>query len=465
MSAALPPATAPSADLAGLFAAQSRFFQRGKTRDLRFRQDSLTALGDVIRRRQDDLLDALAADLGKPRLEAYLAEVYFVLAEIQMAVKQLPSWAKPRRVGSPFFQWPARSEIRREPLGCAVVLAPWNYPAQLSLSPLIGAVAGGNCVMLKPSELAPATATLLAEIVAEAFVPEHVTVVTGGAETGAALLELPFATWFYTGGERVGKLVAAAAAKTLAPVTLELGGKCPCLLDRGVPLDQSVERVVAGKFFNAGQTCVAPDFVLVPREDHKAFVEKALQAISDSFSGGAAQSDLARIISTSHYERLRRLLPEGSISVGEDDPASLHFAPRLVTAAEWESPLMSEEIFGPILPVLAYDDPEDVLHILRERPAPLALYSFSRNQSFHDRVMAAIPSGSVGVNDVMKQATNLNLPFGGVGASGTGRYRGRAGFDCFTYERSVTKRYFVKDIFLVKPPYGNRLDALKKFLR
>lgn len=458
-------ASSSSADLTGLFAAQKRFFQSGKTRNLHFRQGSLSALGEVIHRRQDDFLDALAADLGKPRLEAYLAEIYFVLAEIRLAVKKLPAWTKPQRVGTPFFQWPARSEIRREPLGCGVVIAPWNYPAQLSLSPLIGAVAGGNCVMLKPSEMAPATASLLTEIVAEVFSPEHVTVVTGGAETGSDLLKLPFDTWFYTGGERVGRHVAAAAARHMAPATLELGGKCPCLLDRDVPLDQSVERIVTAKFFNAGQTCVAPDFVLVPREDHEAFMAKALQLITDCYPGKMAHADLARIVSASHYERLRNLLPEGSISVGEDDPGSLHLAPRLVPEPAWDSPLMIEEIFGPILPVLAYDNLEEVLAILKERPAPLALYSFSQKQSFHDQVMSVIPSGSVCINDIMKQATNLNLPFGGVGTSGTGRYRGRAGFDCFTYERAVTKRYFLKDVFLVRPPYLNRLDSLKKFLR
>lgn len=454
-----------SADLTGLFTAQKRFFQTGKTRELRFRMDCLSALGEVIERRQEDLLDALSSDLGKPRLEAYVAEIYFVLAEIKLAVKRLPAWIKPSRVGTPFFQWPARSEIRREPLGCGLVIAPWNYPAQLSLSPLIGAVAGGNCVMLKPSEMAPATASLLAEILAEVFAPEHVAVVLGGSETGTALLELPFDTWFYTGGERVGRLVAAAAARHLAPVTLELGGKCPCLLDRGVPLDQSVERIVTAKFFNAGQTCVAPDFVLVPREDHEDFVAKAIQTMTECFPGETAYLDLAQIVSASHYERLRSLLPDESITVGEDDPDNLRLAPRLVPEAAWDSPLMKEEIFGPILPVLAYDHLEEVLAILQQRPAPLALYSFSQDQSFHDRVLASLPSGSVGINDVMKQATNLNLPFGGVGASGTGRYRGKAGFDCFTYERAVTKRYFLKDLFLVKPPYRNRLEALKKFLR
>jgi aldehyde dehydrogenase (NAD+) len=458
-------ANSTSADLSGLFTAQKGFFHSGKTRDLGFRQSSLSALGQVIHRRQDDLLDVLALDLGKPRLEAYLAEIYFVLAEIRLAVKRLPAWGKARRVATPFFQWPARSEILREPLGCGVVIAPWNYPAQLSLSPLIGAVAGGNCVMLKPSEMAPATANLLKEILEEVFSPEHVSVVTGGAETGAALLDLPFDAWFYTGGERVGRLVAAAAARNMAPVTLELGGKCPCLLDRNVPLDQSVERIVTAKMFNAGQTCVAPDFVLVPREDHEAFLAKAIQIINGCYPAETARSDFARIVSTTHYVRLRNLLPEKNICIGEDDPGNLHLAPRLVPEPDWDSPVMNEEIFGPILPVLAYDDLEEVIAILQKRPAPLALYSFSQRQSFHHQVISALPSGSVGINDVMKQATNLNLPFGGVGASGTGRYRGRAGFDCFTYERSMTKRYFLKDIFLVKPPYLNRLKTLKKLLR
>jgi aldehyde dehydrogenase (NAD+) len=454
----------PIYDLAGIVDTQKRFFASGKSQNLPHRLERLAKLEHEIIRQADALLAALASDLGKPALEAYVAEYHFVLTEIRLFRKNLVRWARPQRVGNPFFILPARSEIRRDPFGVALIAAPWNYPFQLSLSPLVAAVAAGNCVVLKPSELAPATSRLLSGIVAAVFDPAHVTVVEGGPETGEALLGLPFDFWFYTGSERVGRLYAEAAARTLTPIALELGGKCPCLVDTDVDLKLTVERVLSGKFFNAGQTCIAPDFVLVPESLKADFLAAAREILTTSY-GDDNPGDLACMISDSHYRRLESLSDPNEIRIGEDDPGSRRLAPRLIPDADWDSPSMREEIFGPVLPVIGYTCLEEAIARLARLPSPLALYVFSRNREVREHIATSIRSGSICFNDTLKQATNLGLPFGGVGPSGMGRYRGRAGFDCFTYARSVTRRFFLRDLFATRPPYGNQLEQLRKILR
>jgi len=451
-------------DLAGIVDTQKHFFAAGRSRNFADRLECLAKLELEIIRQGDALLVALSSDLGKPALEAYVAEYHFVLTEIRLFQKKLARWARPQRVGNPFFILPARSEIRREAYGVALIAAPWNYPFQLSLSPLVAAVAAGNCVVLKPSELAPATARLLSRIVAAVFDPAHVTVVEGGPELGKELLAQPFDFWFYTGSERVGRLYAEAAAKTLTPVALELGGKCPCLVDTDVDLKLAAERILGGKFFNAGQTCIAPDFVLVPESLKADFLATAREILTASY-GEENPDDLACMVSDSHYQRLRGLATPDEIRIGEDDPATRRLAPRLLPNADWDCPAMEEEIFGPVLPVIGYTSLDETLERLSRLPSPLALYVFSRNREVRERVAATIRSGSICFNDTLKQATNLSLPFGGVGPSGMGRYRGRAGFECFTYARSVTRRFFLRDLFATKPPYGNQLEQLRKILK
>jgi aldehyde dehydrogenase (NAD+) len=447
----------------GLCEIQRAFFESGRTRPLTFRRDTLRALAAELERRTGDALEALAADLGKPALEAWLAEIHFTRAEIRHFTKKLRQWAKPRRCRNPFYFLPARSEIRREPFGRVLVAGPWNYPLQLALGPLVAAVGAGNCVTLKPSELAPATSRFLAELVAAVFDPGHVSVVEGGAEIGASLLEEPFDFLFYTGGEQVGRIYAEAGARQLIPVTLELGGKCPCVVDRTVDLDLVVERVVTAKFFNAGQTCVAPDFVLVPSSLHDSFLEKAAAEVEVCY-GASTSPDLARIVNERHYDRLQSLIPPHAIKIGNDDRASRYLAPRIVPKAAWDSPAMQAEIFGPVLPVIAYDDLDAALGKLSNMPSPLAVYAFSKNRRTLEQVAASVRSGAVCFNDTMKQAANQYLPLGGVGPSGMGRYHGHAGFRDFTYERAVTRRWQIRDLFLVKPPYGNRLSVLRRFL-
>ena len=451
-------------DLAAIVDTQKAFFTSGNTLELTFRLEKLRVLEAVIKRRSEELLAALASDLGKPALEAYVSEYYFVLSEIRLFRRKLIRWSRPQRVGNPFYFFPARSEIRREPYGTVIIVAPWNYPFQLSISPLVAAVAAGNCVVLKPSEMAPATALLLAEIVTEVFESGHVTVVNGGPQIGKDLLELPFDFWFYTGNERIGRLYAEAGARTLTPAALELGGKCPCVVDTEVDLNIAAERIVSAKFFNAGQTCIAPDFVLVPEALKDTFVAKATAILIAAYGSGNS-GDLAVIVNQRHYQRLQSLITPGAIRVGEDDPAVRRLAPRLLPDAGWDSSAMQEEIFGPLLPVIAYTSLDEVLARLSRLPAPLALYAFSRDRKTREHIAASVRSGSICFNDILKQATNLNLPFGGVGNSGMGRYRGRAGFECFSYVRSVTRRYFSQDFFNLMPPYGDRLEKLRKILK
>jgi aldehyde dehydrogenase (NAD+) len=453
----------PHAHSAGAWARARACFAEGTTRPLEFRLSALRRLEEAIVREGDAILAALATDLGKPPLEAWLAEVHFVLAEIRLFRRRLRRWAKPRRVGNPFYVLPARSEIRREPHGTVLIAAPWNYPFQLSLNPLISAVAGGNTVVLKPSELAPATAALLERLLGSVFAPGHVEVVTGGPETGAALLECPFDLFFYTGSERVGRLYGEAAARHLAPVVLELGGKCPCLLDETIDLDLAVARIVSAKWFNAGQTCIAPDFVLVPESIRGSFVAKLSRQIETCYGTGVPR-DLSSIVSRSHFERLLGLVSGEVVTIGEDDPDRRLLAPRILAKASWEDAAMREEIFGPVLPVIGYDTLGEALDRLRARPVPLALYAFSRDRSVLEAAAAAVPSGSVCFNDAVKQAMNLALPFGGAGASGMGRYRGRAGFETFTRTRAVTRRFWVKDLFSTLPPYGEKVKWFRKWM-
>ncbi len=421
-------------DFPRLVETQRLFFASGEPKSLDFRLKKLALLENAIIRRSDDILAALNKDLGKPSLEAYLAEVHFVISEIRLFRKKLRQWSRPRRVGSPFYLQPARSEIRRDPYGIALIVAPWNYPFQLSMSPLIAALGAGNCVFLKPSDLAPSTSNIIAEIISEVFEARHVTSITGGPEVGKALLSLPFDYWFYTGGERIGKLYATAAAGSLAPITLELGGKCPCFLDADIDLDLAAARVASAKFFNAGQTCIAPDFVLVHNSIRHVFVEKLAAVITSHYTESGA-SDLSRIVSEDHYRRLKKLISGDAIRIGVDDPEALRLVPRILPQSDWSSPAMSEEVFGPILPILGYDSLEEAIERLRSLPSPLALYVFSRNSETLEKISGSIRSGSVCFNDAIKQATNLRLPFGGVGQSGMGRYHGRSGFETFSYER------------------------------
>jgi len=439
---------------------QRNFLDAGGMRNLTNRIIALKRLEKALIENETSILGALEEDLNKPELEAYLAEFYFLLQEIRLVIRSLKKWLKPRRVRNPFYFLPSRSWIAKSPYGSTLILAPWNYPIQLSLSPLISAVAAGNTVVLKPSEKSPSSEKLITRLIEECFPPEHVTVIAGDSTVAEELLEQSFDFIFFTGSTHIGRIVARKAAEKLTPCVLELGGKCPCIVDKSADLHLTAKRILAGKMMNAGQTCFAPDYVVV----HEDVKDKFVAELKSQLQNLPWEQDLAGIINQQHYDRLHNLVSDKDIKKGEDDPARLHLAPRIVPDTEWDDRIMQEELFGPILPVLTWSDSQELIHQLKCLPSPLALYCFSSDKAFSQKLLDQTKSGSVCINDTMKQAANLNLPFGGVGESGQGRYRGEAGLSAFSYERSITQRYFIKDPFEMLPPFTGKLDQLKKWL-
>ena len=441
---------------------QKEFFAAGHTRSWLARKHALNRLEKVLVERRDHVMEALAEDLGKPAVEAYLAEYYFLLQELRLIRKNLKRWLKSRRVGSPPYFQPCSSYVRRDPYGVVFIIAPWNYPIQLSLSPLIAAVAAGNTVILKPSEMATASERLLVDIIAAVFDPEHVAVVTGDAATVSDMLECDFDFVFFTGSTQVGKIVAQKSAKQLTPHILELGGKCPCIVDSSADIRVAAKRILAGKFFNGGQTCFAPDFVAVSAE----VKDELISAMQELLKAVPWNAEMARIINERHFCRLEKMLPQDCLVFGEDDIEGLRLAPRLVPDAQWDDDCMKEEIFGPILPVVTFKAEDDLLSRLSSYGSPLALYIFSTSRAMQNLLMRVIPSGGVCINDTMKQGSNLNIPFGGVGDSGYGRYRGKTGVEAFSFQRAVVNRpTWAPEMFELMPPYGDKIKMLKKFLR
>jgi len=432
------------------------FFRSGQTRPLAFRMQSLHRLQESIRHRQRDILHALNKDFSKSSFEGYATEVGYVLEELSFTLKHLPEWVEPQTVPTPLVHQPATSAIYPEPYGVALILAPWNYPFQLVMAPLIGAIAAGNCALLKPSEFTPATTAILKEIVHQCFDPAHVSVVEGAVPETQALLEERFDHIFFTGSTAVGRIVMEKAAKHLTPVVLELGGKSPCIVDRGVNLDMTARRIAWGKFVNAGQTCVAPDYVYVPNE-LKAELIAALCVQIQSFYGQNPKSsaDYPRIISDSHFERLSRLMQSGRVVFGGNSDASCRYiSPTLLDGVSWDDPVMQDEIFGPILPILGYDNLDEVFNEVASRPQPLALYFFSEDEGRQQRVLSELSFGGGCINDTLVHLANPHLPFGGVGPSGMGAYHGKYSFDTFSHHKSVMHRQLRLDLPVRYPPYG-----------
>lgn len=450
-----------------LLGRQQHFFQKGGTRTTSFRRRQLELLLHGIEQYEDRILTALYNDLGKRPYEGYLTEVGIVRDEIRHAVKRIGKWVRPRRVKTPYYHFPAVSTIYPEPYGSALIISPWNYPFQLAISPLIGAVAAGNTAVVKPSEYAPHTAEVIAEIIGHYFDPECIAVVTGDVETSKTLLEQPFDYIFFTGSTQVGRHVMAAAAKHLTPVTLELGGKSPCIVCADADIDSAAKKIASGKFINAGQTCIAPDYVMVDQ----SVKDELLKAIKDhivAFYGTNPQKspDYPRIINESHFNRLTGLLADTDVAFGgKSDRQSLYIAPTLLDNVDWDHPAMAEEIFGPILPVLAYEQLSQAVEQIRARSKPLALYVFTRDRGTETRVINDLSFGGGCVNDTLIHIATPYLPFGGIGASGMGRYHGKASFDTFTHEKSVMKNVSPIDNPFRFPPYKKSLNLLKKVLR
>lgn len=443
---------------------QREFFGTGQTKAAEFRLDQLKRLKQAVIQRQDAIVAAAKADLGRPEFEAYF-EIATV-GEIKLALKRLKAWMKPKCVLTSLNQFPAAAWIQPEPLGVVLIIGPWNYPFQLMISPLVGAIAAGNCAVLKPSELAPHTSKVVAELIQATFDPTYITVVEGDVETSQQLLAEKFDHIFFTGGTRIGKVIMAAAAKHLTPVTLELGGKNPCIVDVDVRLDYTAKRIVWGKFINAGQTCVAPDYLLVDRRIKAELLQQMKQAVRAFYGEDPAQSaDYARIINQRHFSRLSALLHAGKVVVGgQTHREDRYIAPTVLDEVIWDDPIMQEEIFGPILPVLAYSDLDEAIAHINERPKPLALYFFSRNSKKQRQILQSTSSGGVCLNDTVMQFAAWALPFGGVSDSGMGTYHGQAGFETFSHFKSVLKKPFWLDATWRYAPYSGKLNFLKRLI-
>jgi aldehyde dehydrogenase (NAD+) len=439
------------------------FFATGRTRDLSFRREQLRRLKEMFRANESTIFEALRLDLKKPAVEAYGGDVAIVINEIDHALKHLACWAKPRRARTPIAFFPARSRVLREPYGLALIIAPWNFPFQLTFAPLVGAIAAGNCALLKPPIAAPHSERLIAKLVADYFDPAYISVAEGGAETAEALLAERFDYIFFTGGVATGRRVMQAAAKHLTPLTLELGGKNPCIVDTDVRLDIAAQRIVWGKYFNAGQSCMAVDYLLVDRRIKQALLDRITQTIAEFYGKDPeASPDYGRIVDDGHFKRLVSLIDGCRIEAGgRTNPASRYIAPTILDGVSMNSPIMEEEIFGPLLPVIEYDDLSQAIGIVNSRPRPLALYIFSADRAKQERMLREIPAGGGCINDTAIHET-AGLPFGGVGESGMGRYHGRASFETFSHERSVVTNTFLFDIKLRYPPYEGKLAWIRK---
>jgi aldehyde dehydrogenase (NAD+) len=423
---------------------------------LAWRLSQLDALEHFLTEREGDIVEALRKDLGKPETEALLSEVRMIVGEVRLTRKRLRSWMKPERVRTPLVAMPGRSYIYREPLGLVLIIAPWNYPFQTAVLPLVGALAAGNCVVLKPSEIAPHTSALIAKWIPKYLDTKAVRVVEGGVPETTALLRQKWDHIFYTGNGTVGRIVMEAASKHLTPVTLELGGKSPAVVDETADLDSAAKRIVYGKFFNAGQTCVAPDYVLVHEAVHDALLNRMVSAVREFYGDDPRESpDFARIINRRHHARLARLLDGADVATGgETDISERYIAPTIIKNVKEGDQVMKEEIFGPILPVISVPSVPAAVAFINRQPKPLALYFFSTSKDAQKLVIEGTSAGGTTINHVWLHVGVPALPFGGVGESGMGAYHGRHSFETFSHQRGVLKKSTLKDPPLMFPPYA-----------
>ncbi|TVQ26304.1 MAG: aldehyde dehydrogenase family protein [Spirochaetaceae bacterium] len=439
-----------------------------QTQSLKSRaRDALGKLEMAVRQHERELIDALWSDFRKPELEAFVSEISVLYQEIRKLRKCTRRFFRPVRHRTPMSFFRSRSRVRHEPYGAVLVIAPWNYPVQLSLVPVAGAIAAGNSVVLKPSELTPHVAALLETIAKEAFPDGLLRVVTGDHREAEALLSQKFDYIFYTGNTRVGRIVMEAAARHLTPLTLELGGKSPAIVTRNADLNVAAQRIAWGKCFNAGQTCVAPDYVLVESTVHDAFLRKYQEALVRMYGSDPEQSpDYSRIVNDRHFNRISALIDRTDGTVWNDvrNPDTCFLAPTPVTDVDWNDALMSEEIFGPVLPILTYDDVSEMSEALIRRPKPLALYVFSKRHREAEEIFQRVPSGGGCINDVVIHVASSELPFGGVGDSGFGRYRGVHSLRTFTYERAVVDHRIRPELRFRYAPYKGKLELVRRLV-
>jgi aldehyde dehydrogenase (NAD+) len=446
---------------------QKKYFNQGHTRDIEKRIAHLKALKTFIQVNEQEILDALLEDLGKPYFEGYATEVGYVLESISFTLKHLHTWTKDEKVKAPIHQIPSTSFVRYEPYGIAGIIAPFNYPFQLLLEPMIGAIAAGNTVIAKPSEYTPKTTALIQDLVHECFPPEYVSVITGDRSITKELIHAPVDYLFFTGSVPVGKIVMRAASERLTPITLELGGKSPTIVHRDANLPVAAKRIAWGKFINTGQTCIAPDYVYVHESVKEAFLGELEVAIQQFYGENPLLSDdYGKIVNERHYDRLIQLLDQEKIVIGgEVDRDTLFIAPTVMENVTWDDPVMADEIFGPILPILTYSDLNDTLNLIGEKPKPLALYLFSESDIIQKIVVDKVQFGGGCINDTLTHMANPNMPFGGVGSSGMGRYHGYESFLTFSHKKAIHKKSTRIETGLVFPPYKNKIKLVKKILK
>jgi aldehyde dehydrogenase (NAD+) len=433
-------------------------YESGTTRSLAWRRHQLEQMNKMLTENEAAFLEALRTDLGKPAVEGFITDIAFVTGEVETMIKKLKKWNKPERVGTPMFNMPAKSHLVPEPLGVVLVIAPWNYPVQLLLVPAASAIAAGNCVVMKPSEVSAATSALLGQLVPKYMDPSAVSIVEGGVPETTDLLSQHFDHIFYTGNGTVGRVVMAAAVANLTPVTLELGGKSPVIIDESADLRVTARRIAWGKWLNAGQTCVAPDYLLVAESKQDALVEELRKAIGEFYGSDPHLSDsYGRIVSPRHFDRLESLMAGGTAAIGGDTKSDERYiAPTVLVDVDPDSQLMSEEIFGPLLPIIPMKSVADSIAYINARPHPLALYVFAENKNVVSNVLARTTAGGVTVNGTLMHLTNPNLPFGGIGESGMGGYHGKAGVRLFQHLKPVLTRGTKIDPSIAYPPYTDR---------
>ena len=449
-------------DIQDLVRAQHSHFRTGATLPLSARRAALEALGRAIQDRERDISAALAADLNKSPAESYMCEIGMTLSELSYVKKRLGRWARNRRVPTPLSQFPAKSFTVCDPYGVVLIMSPWNYPFLLTMEPLIGAIAAGNCCVVKPSAYSPAASAVIRKILTQCFPPEYVAVVEGGRAENQALLDQKFDYIFFTGSVAVGKEVMAKAAVHLTPVTLELGGKSPCVVDKSARLDLAAKRLVFGKLLNCGQTCVAPDYVLIDKEVKEPFIASLKKWMAAMYGSDPLDNrGYVRMINRKHFDRVMGLIsPEKVVYGGKGDPGTLKIQPTILDNVSPEDPVMQEEIFGPVLPILTYDSIQQAQDFINSRPHPLALYLFSEDRAVQERFLRRVPFGGGCINDTIIHLATSRMPFGGVGDSGMGGYHGKASFETFSRRKSIVRKSTRLDVPLRYAPYTEQTEKL-----
>lgn len=446
---------------------QKAFFQTGQTKDVAYRRKSLVRFRESIKRHEQEIVQALLDDFKKPAFETVATEISIVIKEVNLAVKKIWKWQLPKKVKASLLNFPSSAKVIYEPYGTALVIAPWNYPFQLAMGPIIGAIAAGNTVVLKPSELTPHTSKIIAKIIQETFDENHVNVIQGDKNVAQKLLQERWDYIFFTGSVAVGKIVYQAAAKNLTPVTLELGGKSPCVIDETAKIQQAARRIVWGKFVNAGQTCIAPDYVLVHSSKKAALLHALSQEITKAYGTDVAASpDYARIINKSNFDRLVALMENTTVITGGITNATdLYIAPTIIEQVKLSDSVMQQEIFGPILPILTFSKRQDIEAIINSMEKPLSAYVFSRKRSFKKWFTQRFSFGGGATNDTLVHFINDNMGFGGVGHSGIGSYHGKQSFYTFSHAKAIVSRSTMIDIPLRYAPYKGKIGWLKSFIK